>query len=127
MGVKITSADKEFSIAVRSMAGWKCEHCDRSGRTECAHLYGRRAAVTRWDMLNAVSLCHACHRRFTENPMDFTSWIESIHPGRWDILNEKRRAHLKNNEATRKEVTAHYRTENQKKIIDPDYRIVSYI
>jgi hypothetical protein len=127
MGIKITSADKYFSLAVRETAHYTCENCGKQGRTECAHLVGRREAATRWDTYNALSLCHFCHRRFTECPKDFTDWVELNWPGRWDILNEKRRVIVKNNEATRKEVAAHYRKELQKLKDDPTYVIISWI
>jgi len=58
------------------MAGDRCEYCGKSGaRVECAHIFGRRAKSTRWDLNNAVSLCHHHHRHFTENPILFFDWI----------------------------------------------------
>lgn len=111
-GIKRTSADKWFSDAVRLRANNQCEHCGISGRTECAHIYGRRQKVVRWCADNAIALCHSCHRTFTENPLDFDKWVKAhIGEGMVDILNEKRRGILKDNKATRDAVAAHYRDE----------------
>jgi hypothetical protein len=126
MGIKVSTADIAFSLAVRAAAGFECEHCGvelripndapepfqpRSGaKGECCHLYGRRNAALRWDMLNAVSMCHGCHRMFTENPKLFTDWIESEFPQRWDRLNEKRGfVGVTNDGKTRSEVAKHYK------------------
>ena len=78
---------------------------------QCAHLIGRRTASTRYDTLNAVCLCAECHMKFGESPHEWVRWVESMWPGRWDILNEKRRHIIKNNKATRDEVSQHYRDE----------------
>jgi hypothetical protein len=120
MGIKITSADTHFSRCIRLRVDWTCEHCGAHGwspygnegvKLECCHIVGRREAVTRWDALNCISMCHMCHRQFTENPLEFADWIRSKWPDRWQILQEKRRHHIKNNAATRQEVSAHYLNE----------------
>ena len=49
--------------------------------------------------------------KFGESPHEWVRWVESMWPGRWDILNEKRRHIVKNNKATRDEVSQHYRDE----------------
>ena len=114
MGIKISDADKHFSLCVRERAGWVSEYSGQGGRMECCHIYGRRSAITRWDGMNAVCLTHAEHRKFTENPADFMSWLNSyLGEGHMEILNEKRRGILKNNAATRKEVSAHYRQQHK--------------
>lgn len=126
-GIKRTTADAMFSDAVRLAAGNTCERCKRVGRMECAHLFGRRIAVLRWDTLNALCLCHTCHREFTENPKTFTDWVDSKFPSLWEMLHEKRQGFLKNNEATRKEVAAHYRQQIKKLESDPTHRLESWI
>jgi hypothetical protein len=126
-GIKRTPADAAFSNVVR-MHVQRCERCYRSdGRLECAHLVGRRVAVLRWDLLNAVCLCHNCHRYFTEEPKAFSDWIEQEFPGRWEVLEEKRRALVKNNKATRAEVAAHYRRELKRMEQDDCYYPESWI
>lgn len=140
MGIKVTEADRQFSLAVRAAAANQCEHCGVNGedyKLECAHLHGRRNARLRWDMLNAASLCHNCHRDFTENPKDFSDWVEREWPGRWAILNERRQLRasesvpVKNTKATRAEVSAHYRAQlralQEARRAGEDYEIVSWI
>ena len=85
--------DIVFSKLIRSMAGHRCEYCGISGcRVECAHIFGRRARSTRWDIDNAVSLCNYHHRYFTENPVLFFDWLsEYIGDEKLDAL--RLRAH----------------------------------
>ncbi len=109
-GIKRTPADAAFSDCVRERAGWACQFCGKTEGLECCHIKGRRSAVTRWAGINAVCLCHYHHRYFTENPVEFTRWLEEeIGAGALEIITEKSRGILKNNAATRKEVAAHYR------------------
>lgn len=111
MGIKRCPADIEFSKALRMSRGNVCEHCKKAdGRMECAHIYGRRHKSIRWDTLNALCLCHTCHRTFTENPLDFTAWLQAyVGQGLLDILTEKKRAFCKTNKALRAEIAKHYR------------------
>jgi hypothetical protein len=110
--IKRTAADKWFSDAVRLRANSQCEHCGLYGRTECAHIVGRREKTLRWCADNALSLCHTCHRRFTENPCDFVQWLlKHVGEAMLEILAEKRLGILKDNKSLRDEVAAHYRAE----------------
>ena len=83
--------DIVFSKLIRSLAGHKCEFCRKvDTRVECAHIFGRRAKSTRWDINNAVSLCHYHHRYFTENPVLFFDWLsEYLGEERLDALRLK--------------------------------------
>ena len=68
-------ADKLFSEYIRSVG--KCEWCGRTDmRLECAHINSRRFLVTRWEPINAVCLCSACHRKAHDRPIVFTEWIK---------------------------------------------------
>jgi len=68
--------DIVFSRLIRAMAGDQCEKCGRrEGQLECAHIFGRRSKSTRWDLDNALCLCHSCHRHTTENPVLFFDWL----------------------------------------------------
>ena len=112
MAIKRSNADKWFSDAIRLRANNTCEHCGYVGRTECAHIVGRREKVLRWCSDNAISLCHTCHRRFTENPYDFVRWLAKyVGVPMLEMLAEKRQGILKDNKATRDAVAAHYRDE----------------
>jgi len=118
-GIKRSNADAAFSEAVRLNKRHTCESCGKSGRTECAHIIGRREKTLRWCADNALSLCHSCHRYFTENPLDFNDWVRRhIGDGLVEILQEKRRGILKDNKATRDAVAKHYR--EQVKLMEAD-------
>ena len=93
---------------------------------ECAHIFGRRFKSVRWDTLNALCLCHVCHRYFTENPVDFTRWLQdTVGQGYLDILNEKRNQICKTTKESRAEVARHYRQEI-KKLEAGNHMLVSY-
>jgi len=113
MSIKRCPADIAFSQSVRMSRNFTCEHCKQSGgRTELAHIYGRRFKSVRWDTLNGLCLCHTCHRQFTENPLDFTKWLqEYVGQGYLDILNEKRNTIFKTTKPIRAEIAKHYRKE----------------
>ena len=81
LGIKLTPADKWFSLCVRERVGWRCERCMKSyspptSALQCAHYFGRRNWATRFEPLNAFCLCFACHQYFHENPYSFVAWAE---------------------------------------------------
>lgn len=127
MGIKRDAADIAFSKVVRARDG-ECLYSGAKESLECAHIYGRRAIVTRWDLMNAVTLSHSAHRHFTENPIDFHKWlIDELGETHMAILQEKRQGILKGNKETRRAVAKHYREELKKLQADPDYHVISFI
>ena len=69
--------DSVFSSIIRARAGHQCEKCSNQDRQmHCAHIFGRRHRSVRWCLDNALCLCSTCHRMFTENPIDFTRFLE---------------------------------------------------
>jgi hypothetical protein len=80
VGIKRDKLDAIFSALVRERANQLCESTGRCGsevQLECCHIVGRRNKAVRWHPLNAMSLCHSQHRFFTENPLNFTAFVES--------------------------------------------------
>lgn len=76
--IRIDKRDRVFSLLVRELAGHRCQACgDPAGQVklECAHVVGRRYRATRWLLDNARCLCHACHRFFTEHPLQWVQFI----------------------------------------------------
>jgi len=125
MAVKRCPADIAFSKAVRT-ARPACEYCGRTDTLEAAHIFGRRSKSVRWDTLNVVVLCHHHHRHFTENPLEFTRWLEGyVGRGYLDILNEKRNQTFKTTKAIRSDIAKHYRQE-LKKLEAGTHDLVSY-
>lgn len=125
MSIKRCPADIAFSKAVR-LARPACEYCGRTDTLEAAHIYGRRAKSVRWDTLNVIVLCHHHHRYFTENPIEWTRWLEGyVGRGYLDILNEKRNQIFKTTKTIRAEIAKHYR--GQIKLLEAgDHELVSY-
>ena len=67
MALKITPADKWFSRCVRERADWTCERCGTQYQPptralHCSHYEGRGNWGTRFEPLNALSLCYGCHQ-----------------------------------------------------------------
>lgn len=52
-----------------------CESCGGTSTLQCAHIISRRYASTRTDLDNAFCLCAGCHRRYTEWPLEFHSFV----------------------------------------------------
>jgi hypothetical protein len=64
--IKITSADRYFSLCVRERADWRCERCKAdhprpSRALHCAHWHSRGSWTVRFDQANALALCYGCH------------------------------------------------------------------
>ena len=123
-GIKITAADRWFSLAIREAANWTCQSSGMvdpdaqaqgsSRRLECCHFFGRRSRATRWNVDNCVCLSHSEHRRFTENPALFTIWYRDyLGAGRYEMLLERAsdiRIKYSKNEIA-KSIPEHYREE----------------
>lgn len=78
--VKITPADKWFSLCVRARAENRCERCGGSpapGGLHCSHFHGRGKWAVRFDPENATALCHGCHSYFGANPELHRQWQAS--------------------------------------------------
>jgi len=80
LSIRRDKLDAIFSALIRERANQLCESTGRCGsevQLECAHIVGRRNKAVRWHPLNAFSLCHSEHRRFTENPLEFAAFVRS--------------------------------------------------
>lgn len=132
MAIKRDAADAIFSKCVRHRDGWKCVHCQKQYTQSdtglhCAHIYGRASKSVRWDMGNAVSLCYACHQRFTANPLDFQRFlVRYLGEGHLALLTERKNHLMKTNKALRAEIAKHYREQYKLAEQDPSYKIISY-
>lgn len=68
--IRISKADKAFSLAIRLRANCQCEHCgqqfsvDNLKDLHCAHYYSRENPNVRFSPLNAFALCKGCHFNF---------------------------------------------------------------
>lgn len=81
----------------------RCEACEFvgpkvpacNGCLQWCHLKSRRFAILRHDPKNAVCMCAAHHRYFTDHPDLFRDFINQLDPERWDYLNERLRENVK--------------------------------
>lgn len=78
--IKRDAADDAFSEWIRRRDG-KCMKCGRFGTgakgitgLQASHFIKRRAEPTRFDPLNADSLCATCHHFFEEHKTEYEVW-----------------------------------------------------
>ena len=88
--IKIRPADREFSLYIRELRGWKCEKCGRVGRINgvdvaqlhASHYYGRRNESTRFDENNVRCICVSCHKRMGGHTRDengeYDLWMKEL-------------------------------------------------
>lgn len=68
--------DKVFAKLIRSVN--KCVRCGKQPpevMLNCSHIYSRKNLATRWDELNAKSLCVGCHWWWGANPAEAMDWL----------------------------------------------------
>ena len=116
--VKITAADRYFSLCVRERADYHCEHCGKKyqkGDTglHCSHLWSRRHKSVRHHADNAFAHCFHCHLHLGSNPVLFSDWARrTLGDGRFEMLAERHRAAIKWSKALDAEIAAHYKQEH---------------
>jgi hypothetical protein len=69
-------ADRLLSLVVRSRG--VCQACGETdySKLQCAHIVPRTFSATRTDEANCFALCARDHRRFTDNPFEWVSFVE---------------------------------------------------
>lgn len=77
--IKIDKADTLFSLYVRTRDKWTCQRCGHgynppTAALHCSHFVGRGKENTRFEPLNADSLCYGCHSFFTAHPLEHIEW-----------------------------------------------------
>lgn len=80
---------------VKLRDGYRCQRCGSMPKPQgChwAHVYSRRSFILRWDLLNALALCHGCHSWFDGNGIDAEEWFGDKFPARLPYLKAKRAA-----------------------------------
>lgn len=80
--------DALFSKLIREKGF--CEKCGNTDyKLDCAHVIPRGNKTLRFDPMNALSLCHRCHRFWAHsNPLEFTAWYKEKYPSRYVYLME---------------------------------------
>ena len=117
--IKITPADKYFSVCVRERAENRCERCGGSperGGLHCSHFHGRGKWSVRFAPENATALCMGCHLYFGSHPVEHTEWQREKLGDYWfEALREKANDLTAGRVMKReqKHIAAHYRKEHQ--------------
>lgn len=99
--IKISKADRLFSLCVRHLAKWTCQRCHRkydppTQSLQCSHFHSRGNKSVRFDFENAVALCVLCHQRFTANPLEHTDFfLKRLGKRRFDALTVRRYTYQK--------------------------------
>lgn len=133
MSIKITAADKWFSLCIRLRANWCCERCGTSygGPSQalhCSHLHGRGKYATRFDPRNARSICYGCHQYLGAQPEMHRQWFrEHLGPYDYDALTERAQDQVIARQVKReiKAVSAHYR--EQFRVMTPGQALEGYV
>ena len=81
---------KWFHAAERCEAR-KVKGVECGGNLEWCHLVSRSVGIIRHHPLNAVPMCSAHHRYFTQRPLEFWEFIEERFPGRSQLLKDLER------------------------------------
>jgi hypothetical protein len=122
-GIKITPADKWFSLCVRERAGWKCEYCETqypigAQGLHCSHYFGRGNWAVRLEPLDASAHCFGCHQKLSANPHLHYEWMKKRLGDKYELLVELSNDIVKGKayKITRGigEVAAHYKREHEK-------------
>jgi len=121
MAIKITPADKYFSLCVRERADWTCQRCHRQYEYKaqglhCSHYFGRANHSVRFHELNAFAHCFGCHQKLGANPDDFYHhYLEAYGEGSRDILLEAKNSITlgRSIKKSLKDVAAHYREQHK--------------
>lgn len=77
--MKIDTADKAFSLYIRTRDNWTCQRCGKqytppTNALHCSHFMGRGKEGTRFEPMNCDALCYGCHQYFTSHPALHTEW-----------------------------------------------------
>lgn len=81
--MKLTPADKLWSIAVKDRDSWTCVRCgtsyiEGSRGLNAHHIFTRSRRSTRLMLLNGISLCTGCHSFAHRNPLEFHAFVAEL-------------------------------------------------
>ena len=79
--------DRAFSLRIRARDG-RCLACGTTVNLQCAHIVSAVYPATRWNEDNAITLCRADHKKFTEWPLIWEAWLGENFPGRLERMKD---------------------------------------
>lgn len=118
--LKITTADKYFSLCIREAQKFICERCgtfappELSKRLDCSHFHGRGKWSVRFDPDNGSALCLGCHLYLTAHPVEHVAFIQNkLGPYRFQALQERANDTTRGRQAKRevKEIAKHFKAQ----------------
>ena len=125
MGIKLTPADKAFSLCVRERENWTCGNCGKhypdlaaAGKgqaLDCSHHIGQGNWSVRFEPMNAECLCCACHFRVGgthDRMIDVLG--EHMLPIMDELKNDLNRGKLFRKTKGKGDIAKHYRAEYQR-------------
>lgn len=82
----------ELDVLVRELVlardGYKCVRCGSTKKLQASHVLSKgRYQRLRFDLLNVVTMCLACHFFFWhKSPLEAFRWFDQKYPGRHELL-----------------------------------------
>lgn len=78
--LRISPADRLFSLYIRSRDLWRCQRCHRTYKPptsalHCSHFHGRGKKSVRFDPDNAVAFCWGCHKYMESQPYEHNEFF----------------------------------------------------
>ena len=90
----IKKCDIAWAIAVKVIAGYKCQICGSVYTLNSHHIIGRINYSLRFDLKNGICACVSCHKFSTNsihnNPLKFMEWFEIMYPENYEYLRTKK-------------------------------------
>ena len=80
-------------LAVKTRDEYTCQKCDMSVQgyhCHWHHIIMRKLNHTRWDLLNGITFCDKCHRKWEEGP-ELQVWFSKTFPVRYAYITTKPR------------------------------------
>ena len=70
--IKVTKADRLFSLCIRNRDKWRCVRCKKqyhppTNALQCSHFWGRGNYATRFHRWNCDAACYGCHAIWEAN------------------------------------------------------------
>jgi len=80
--------DREWSEAIKELAGRKCEYCGKTEYLNSHHIFSRSNMKLRFDINNGICLCSGHHTLKSDfsahkTPADFIEWIKEYRGLEW--------------------------------------------
>lgn len=104
MKIRLTTWDTKWSKLIRQRDGDTCQVCGNFGHQNAHHILTRSIKGLRFEPLNGISLCAACHvfsHEFSahKTPEAFKRWFKKKFPDRWKYIEKKRNIYMSERQA----------------------------